>query len=189
MDLDALCANSGRFCPAWHMVEPGDEPAALALGRPVVDACPEPLPDETGARWFAATLIVGVGADDDGYPASGDDAGAVRVGTGTGVLLATRQRLAAVVTDGDLLGAAPGEAQWLVLSCDLADVVAVEPETKRGLVHTSTRAVTIEVDGSSWGAIGVAVAGELQRAPGDIGAPVQRSDATALIALLTAERS
>jgi len=184
VDENALWANSGHFCPAWHVVAGDDETAGLALDRPVVDGCPEPLPGETGARWFAGTLIVGVAADDDGYPASGDDAVAVRVGRGTGVLLATRQRLAAVVTDGELLGAQPGD--WLVLSFDLVDVVGVEPETKRSLLRESTRAVTIEVDGTSWGAVGIAVAGELDRSPGDVGAPIRRCDATALVALLTA---
>jgi hypothetical protein len=47
------------------------------------------------------------------------------------------------------------------------------------------RSLTVQLRGASWGAIGFAVAGQLARRPGLSGAPVEASDADALVARLT----
>lgn len=190
MDRDALVANSGRFCPSWHLVDgSADEALAQALGRHVVDGCPEPMADETGPRWFAATVILGVAADDDGYPASGDDTEAVRVGRGDGIVLVTDKRVCGALTSGTFLDeeARDGDRS-LAFSFDLDDIVLVEPETKRLLFRgTSTRAVTVELDASSWGAVGFSVHGEVVRAVGEPDAPLHKGEADTLVAMLRRE--
>jgi hypothetical protein len=191
MDTAALVANSSRFCPAWHLVDGSDDEAlGLALGRHVLDGCPEPLPDELRPRWFAVTVIVGVAADDDGYPDSGEDTDVVRVGRGTGVVLATDKRIAGALTEGEFIGDESADGpRSLVFSFDLDDVTSVEPETKNLLLRgPSTRAVTVEVDASSWGAVGFAVHGELGRSVGQRDAPLHKGDADALVAMLRGSR-
>jgi hypothetical protein len=188
MDQDALVANSGRFCPSWHLVDGTDDEAlTAALGRLVVDGCPEPTPDEARPRWFAVTAIIGVAVDDDGYPASGEDTEAVRVGRGEGIVLVTDKRVTGALTSGTFLDE-EAEGRSLVFSFDLADVVLVEPETKRLLFRgTSTRAVTVELDASSWGAVGLGVHGEIERTVGQRDAPLHKGDADALVAMLRRE--
>jgi hypothetical protein len=182
MDDEALIANSGRFSPSWYLV-PGtdDDSLSQALGRHVVDGCPEPLPTESGARWFAVTAIVGVAADDDGYPTSGDESLVTRVGRGTGVVLATDRTIVGVLREGDFLNDAGGA---LVFSFDLSDVVGVEGDTRRMPLRKRTRSLTVELDGASWGAVGLAVTGEVQRTEGQRGAPITPCDADALLAML-----
>jgi hypothetical protein len=78
-----------------------------------------------------------------------------------------------------------GGAAALVLSFDLDEVVAVEPDRRRAILRTHVRSLTVELSGASWGAVGFAVAGELVREPGTRGAPVQTVDADELVARLT----
>ena len=68
----------------------------------------------------------------------------------------------------DVGGAARG-ASALVLSFDLDEVTAVEPE--RSPVRRQVRAVTVELSGASWGAVGFAIGAELERGADDTAEP------------------
>ena len=177
-----LAADGASYCPAFTLLaDDTDEALAAALGRPVTDGCPEPLATETRPQWWAVTVIAGVATDDAGRPAHGDDADVVRLGRGQGVLLVTDQAAACAVKPGELLGGAAA----LALSFDLDEVAAVEADRHRGLVRERVRSFTVELRGASWGALGLAVAGELARHPGDRGAPVDAVDADGLVTRLT----
>jgi hypothetical protein len=177
-----LAADGASYCPAFALLDDdGDETLGAALGRTVTDGCPEPRPDETGARWWAVTAIAGVATDDDGRPAHGDDAGVVRLGQGQGVLLVTEHAAACAIKAGELLGGAAA----LTLSFDLDEVAAVEADRKRTLLREHVRSFTVELRGASWGGVGFAVAGELARQPGTHGAPVDPAEAGALVERLS----
>jgi hypothetical protein len=158
-----------------------DDELAAALGRPVTDGCPEPRPGEHEPQWWAVTAIAGVATDDDGRPAYGDDASVVRLGQGEGILLVTDRTAACALTRGELLGGAAA----LTLSFDLDEVGDVDADRHRAIVREHVRSLTVELRGASWGAIAFAVAGELARRPGMHGAPVDATDADALVARLT----
>jgi|GEM_PF-5984697 hypothetical protein len=178
---DQLAADGASYCPAFALVDTTDDATlAAALGRTVTDGCPEPRPDEADARWYAVTAIVGVATDEEGRPAHGDDTHVVRVGRGEGVVLVTDRSAALALRSGELLGGAAG----LVASFDLDEVVDVDADTKRAIVREHTRSCTVELRGASWGAVGFAVAGELARRPGTVGAAVDRTDADDLVAQL-----
>jgi hypothetical protein len=179
---DGLAAGGSAYCPAFALLgDATDESLAVALGRPVTDGCPEPRPDETEPQWWAVTAMAGVATDDDGRPAHGEDAQVVRLGQGQGVVLVTDQTAACALTSGQLLD----DAAALVLSFDLDEVVTVEPDRRRAILRTHVRSLTVELSGASWGAVGFAVTGELVREPGTRGAPVDRTDADALVARLS----
>jgi hypothetical protein len=177
-----LAADGASYCPAFTLLdEDTDAALAAALGRPVTEGCPEPRPGETRPQWWAVTAIAGVGTDDAGRPAHGEDADVVRLGQGQGVLLVTDQAAACTVKKGELLH----DAAALVLSFDLDEVAAVEADPHRTLVREHVRSLTVELRGASWGAVGLAVAGEFARRAGDRGAPVDRVEADELVARLT----
>ena len=184
MDLP-LAAAGASYCPAFALLDADDdglvpdEALAAALGRPVTDGCPEPRPGETGARWWAVTAKVGVATDDQGRPAHGDDTHVVDLGRGTGVLLVTDHSAAAALVTGELLG----DATALVLTFDLDEVVAVETDTS--LLRRRARSMSIELRGASWGAVGLAVYGEIDRAVAMRDVPVRRSRAEDLVDRLT----
>jgi len=177
-----LAADGASYCPAFTLLdEDTDAALAAALGRPVTEGCPEPRPGETRPQWWAVTAIAGVATDDAGRPAHGEDADVIRLGQGQGVLLVTDQAAACTVTKGELLG----DAAALVLSFDLDEVAAVEADRHRTLMREHVRSLTVELRGASWGAVGLAVAGEFARRAGDRGAPVDRVEADGLVARLT----
>ena len=177
-----LAADGASYCPSFSLLDDAmDDTLAAALGRPVTEGCPEPRPDETGPQWWAVTAMAGVATDDEGRPAHGEDAQVVRLGQGQGVLLVTDQTAACALTTGQLLG----EAASLVLSFDLDEVAAVEADRRRAILRRHVRSLTIELRGASWGGVGFAVAGELLRHSGMRGAPVDATDADALVARLT----
>ena len=72
-----------------------------------------------------------------------------------------------------------------MLSFDLDEVAAVEADPHKTLVREHVRSLTVELRGASWGAVGLAVAGEFARRAGDRGAPVDRVEADELVARLT----
>jgi hypothetical protein len=178
---DGLAADGGSYCPSFALLDDAtDDGLAAALGRPVTDGCPEPRPEETEPQWWAVTAMAGVATDDEGRPAHGEDSQIVRLGKGQGILLVTDQTAACAVTTGELLGGAAA----LVLSFDLDEVAAVEPDWRRGLVRRHVRSLTVELSGASWGAVGFAVSGELRREPGMRDAPVSAVEADELVARL-----
>jgi hypothetical protein len=164
-----LAADGASYCPAFALLDEATDAAlGLALGRVVTAGCPEPRSGETGPQWWAVTAKAGVATDDAGRPAHGDDVGVVDLGRGEGLLLVTDQAAACVLTSGQLRGGATA----LVLSFDLDEIVAVEPE--RSPVRRQVRAITVELSGASWGAVGFAIGAELER--GDVAAdPSDRS--------------
>jgi hypothetical protein len=177
-----LAADGASYCPAFALLDVDtDEALAAALGRPVTDGCPEPQPGETEPQWWAVTAIAGVATDAEGRPAHGEDAHVVRLGRGEGVLLVTDQAAACILTSGELLG----DAATLLLSFDLDEVAAVEADRRRAILREHTRSLTVELRGASWGAVGLAVTGELARHPGMRGAPVDATEADSLVARLT----
>ena len=179
MDLP-LAADGASYCPAFAFADDTTDAAlSAALGRTVTDGCPEPRTGETGARWWAVTAKVGVATDDEGRPAHGADAHVVDLGTGTGVLVVSEQSAAAALVTGELLGG--GAA--LVLSFDLDEVVAVDTDTS--LLRRRPRSMSVELRGASWGAVGLAVHGEIDRAVAMHDAPVRRSRADGLVAQLS----
>jgi hypothetical protein len=196
-----------RFTPAFWWVD-GVDAAEAVLGRRVIDTCPEPRVDERDPRWFAVTVVIGVGTDDDGEPMVGDEADVERVGRGRGTLLVTDRRLAGLLTeleaddatvspdhDGSADDAEPhfGSARegavgrWLAFALERSDIVSVEGESRRRLGRTSTRALTIEAEGESWGAMGIVVHGEFERSAGMLEAPLHKTDALPLLELLPHE--
>jgi hypothetical protein len=180
--VDGFAADGSSYCPAFALLSDAtDEALAAALGRPVTEGCPEPRLDETAPQWWAVTAMAGVAIDDDGQPAHGEDAQVVDLGRGHGIVLVTDQTAACALTSGELLD----DAAALVLSFDLDEVVTVEPDRRRAILRTHVRSMTVELSGASWGAVGFAVSGELIREPGTLGAPVDKSDADALVARLT----
>jgi hypothetical protein len=179
---DELAADGSSYCPVFALLDDAtDETLAAALGRPVTDGCPEPLPVETAPQWWTVTAMAGVGTDDDGRPARGDDCQVVRLGRGQGVVLVTDQSAVCALTSGEFLD----DATALVLSFDLDDVVEVEPDRRRAILRTHVRSMTVELSGASWGAVGFAVAGELLREPGTRDAPPEKTDADVLVARLS----
>ena len=159
-----LAADGASYCPAFALLgEATDGALGAALGRVVTDGCPQPRPDETRPQWWMVTARAGVATDDEGRPAHGEDAGVVDLGRGEGVLLVTDQTAVCALTSGELRGGAAA----LALSFDLDEVVAVEPE--RSPVRRQVRAVTVELSGASWGAVGFAIGAELQRGADDAG--------------------
>ena len=100
--------------------------------------------------------------------------------TSCGVLV-TDQAAACAVTTGELLG----EAQALALAFDLDEVAGVDADRHLAIVRQHVRSLTVELRGASWGAVGLAVTGELRREPGTHGAPVETKDADDLVARLT----
>ena len=106
--------------------------------------------------------------DDAGRPSHGEDAGVVRLGRGEGILLFTDQAAACALTAGEWLDGAAG----LVLSCDLDEVVAVTTDATP--VRRQVRAITVELGGASWGAVGLAVVGEVERHVGQREAPIRK---------------
>ena len=179
-DIDPeLAADGASYCPAFALLgEATDGALGAALGRVVTDGCPEPRPGETGPQWWTVTAKAGVATDDAGRPAHGEDVGVVDLGRGEGVLLVTDQAAACALTSGELRGAATA----LVLSFDLDEVVAVEPE--RSLVRRQVRAMTVELSGASWGAVGFAIGAELERRAGDAAVPRDGADGEILVARL-----
>jgi hypothetical protein len=177
-----LAAGGGSYCPAFVMLADADDDAlAAASGRAVTDGCPEPRADETRPQWFAVTAMAGVATDDEGRPAHGADSQVVNLGKGEGVLLVTDQRVTCLLTTGELLG----DAAALVLSFELDEVRAVDAD-RTGLLRKRARSLTIELAGASWGAMGVAVAGELAREPGTRDAQLHPADAEPLAHRLSA---
>ncbi len=174
-----LAADGASYCPAFALVGAAtDDALGAALGRTVTEGCPEPRPGESAAQWWQVTAMVGVATDDEGWPAHGDQAGVVRLGQGGGVLLVTEQAAAAVLTTGVWLGGAAA----LVISFDLDEVAGVVTDA-RGL-RRRVRSMTVELRGASWGAVGIAVAGELERVAGGPATTVHAADALALAARL-----
>ena len=174
-----LAADGASFCPAFALLgEATDRALAAALGRVVTNGCPEPRPGETGPQWWVVTAKAGVATDDAGRPAHGEDVAVVDLGRGEGVLLVTDQAAACALTSGELRG----DAAALALSFDLDEVVAVEPD--RSLVRRRVRAVTVELSGASWGAVGFAIGGELDRGAGDAAVPRDDADGEGLAARL-----
>ncbi|MET0458359.1 MAG: hypothetical protein ABW195_03880 [Ilumatobacteraceae bacterium] len=177
-----LAADGASYCPAFALLDEATDAAlGAALGRVVTDGCPEPLPGETRPQWWTVTATAGVGTDDDGRPAHGEDIGVVDLGQGEGVLLVTDQAAACALTAGELRG----DAAALVLSFDLEEVVAVEPD--RSLVRRQVRAMTVELSGASWGAVGFAIGAEVDRGDTDTDTGVARHgrDGDTLVARLT----
>jgi hypothetical protein len=157
-----LGADGGSYCPAFDLLgEATDRALGAALGRVVTDGCPEPRAGETRPQWWVVMARAGVATDRAGRPAHGDDVGIVDLGRGEGVLLVTDQAAACALTSGELRG----DAVALVLSFDLDEVVAVEPE--RSPLRRQVRAITVELSGASWGAVGFAIGSELDRGTGD----------------------
>jgi hypothetical protein len=174
-----LAADGASYCPAFTLVgEATDGALGAALGRSVTDGCPEPHPGESNPQWWKVTATAGVATDDAGRPAHGDDVGVVDLGRGEGVLLVTDQAAACALTSGELRG----DAAALVLSFDLEEVVAVEPE--RSPVRRRVRAMTVELSGASWGAVGFAIGAALERGGGD-DPPRDAVDGEHLVARLT----
>lgn len=181
MDL-GLAADGASFCPSFALLDDAtDDTLAAALGRAVTEGCPEPRPGETEPQWWTVTAMAGVATDDAGRPAHGEDTEVVNLGKGSGVLLVTDQAAACTLTTGELLG----EAAALVLSFDLDEIEAVHPDWRRSILRRHVRSLTVELKGASWGAVGIAVAGELRREPGTRSAPVDAVEAEELIARLT----
>jgi hypothetical protein len=166
-DVDPeLAADGASYCPAFDLLgEATDGALGAALGRVVTDGCPEPRPGETRPQWWMVTARAGVATDDAGRPAHGDDVGVVDLGRGQGILLVTDQTAACVLTSNELRGGATA----LALSFDLDEVVAVDPE--RSPVRRQVGAVTVELSGASWGAVGFAIGAELERGAGDPAEP------------------
>jgi hypothetical protein len=158
-DIDPeLAADGASYCPAFDLLtEATDAALGAALGRLVSDGWPEPRTGETRPQWWFVTAKAGVATDDSGRPAHGQEVGVVDLGRGQGVLLVTDQTAACALTSGELRGGATS----LVLSFDLDEVVAVEPERSR--LRRQVRAVTVELSGASWGAVGFAIGAELAR--------------------------
>jgi hypothetical protein len=179
---DELAADGASYCPAFWMLDDGsDDAAAAALGRAVTEGCPEPRGGETEAQWWSVTAIAGVAADEEGRPSHSEESHVVRLGQGKGVLLVTDQTAVCLLTKGELRG----NAAALALSFDLDEVVAVEADRRPGFRGAQTRSLTVQLRGTSWGAVGFAVAGQLARRPGQGGAPVEATDADTLVARLT----
>jgi hypothetical protein len=177
-----LAADGASYCPSFSLLDDtADDALGAALGRQVTDGCPEPRRDETDPQWWAVTAMAGVATDDEGRPAHGEDAQVVDLGKGEGILLVTDETATCALTSGELLNGAAA----LVLSFDLDEVVAVEPDRRRAILRTHVRSLTVELSGASWGAVGFAVAGELVRESGTRGAAVHAVDADALVARLT----
>jgi hypothetical protein len=173
-----LAAEGGSYCPAFTLLPSSDDAAlATALGRPVTDGCPEPRDDETDPQWWAVTAVAGVATDDAGRPAHGEDTHVVRLGRGEGVLLVTDQAAAVALVGDELLGGAAA----LALSFDLDEVAWVDADAKRAIVRHHIRSLTVELKGASWGAVGFAVQGELDRVPGQLGVTPRRTDADELV--------
>ena len=129
-----LAVDGASYCPAFALLDEATDGAlGAALGRVVTDGYPEPRPGETDPQWWSVTAKAGVATDDAGRPAHGEDVGVVDLGRGEGVLLVTDQAVACALTSGELRG----DAAALVLSFDLDEVVAVEPE--RSLVRRRVR--------------------------------------------------
>jgi hypothetical protein len=181
-----LAADGGSYCPAFALLDDAtDDTLAAALGRAVTEGCPEPLAGETDPQWWTVTAMAGVATDDAGRPAHGDDTDVVSLGKGAGVLLVTDQAAACALTTGELLG----DATALVLSFDLDEIEAVHPDWRRSILRRRVRSLTVELKGASWGAVGIAVAGQLRREPGARGAPVDAVEADELVArLMPAQR-
>ncbi len=178
---DDLAAYGGSYCPAFALLgEANDDMLAEALGRAVTEGCPEPRPEEAEPQWWKVTAMAGVATDDEGRPAHGNDSHVAHLGKGQGVLLVTEQAAACALTSGDLLGGAAA----LVVSFDLDEVTAVQPDWRWVILRKHVRSLTIELKGASWGAVGLAVMGELVRQPGMRGAPTEATEANALVARL-----
>lgn len=179
-DIDPeLAADGASYCPAFALLgQSTDAALGAALGRVVTDGYPEPRPGETGPQWWRVTATAGVATDDAGRPAHGEDVGVVDLGRGEGVLLVTDQAAACALTSGDLHGDAAALALWF----DLDEVVAVEPE--RSLVRRRVRAMTVELSGASWGAVGFALGAELEDGTDDAAAPRHGGDGETLAARL-----
>ena len=176
-----LAADGASYCPSFSLLDDAmDDTLAAALGRQVTEGCPEPRPDETEPQWWAVTAMAGVATDDEGRPAHGEDSQVVNLGQGQGIVLVTDQAAACALTTGQLLGGAAA----LVLSFDLDEVAAVEAERRRAILRKQVRALTVELRGASWGAVGFAVSGEIVRDAGMRGAPVDATDADMLVARL-----
>jgi hypothetical protein len=176
-----LAADGASYCPAFALLAgTTDDELAAALGRVVTDGCPEPRESERDPQWWAVTAIAGVATDDEGRPAHGEDTHVVRLGQGEGILLVTDRSAACALTRGELLGGAAG----LTLSFDLDEVGDVEADPHRAILREQVRSLTVELRGASWGAVAFAVAGELARRPGTRDAPVDATDADALVARL-----
>ena len=179
-DIDPeLAADGASYCPAFELLgEATDRALGAALGRVVTDGCPQPRPGETRPQWWMVTARAGVATDDAGRPAHGEDAGIVDLGRGEGVLLVTDQAATCVLTSGELRGGATA----LALSFDLDEVVAVDPE--RSVVRRQVRAVTVELSGASWGAVGFAIGAELERGAGGAAEPRDDADGATLVVRL-----
>jgi hypothetical protein len=176
-----LAADGASYCPSFSLLDAGtDDALAAALGRPVSDGCPEPRPGEAEPQWWAVTGLAGVATDGEGRPAHGEESDVVRLGRGEGVLLVTDTTAVCALTKGEFLGGAAA----LVLSFDLDEVAAVEPDRKRAILKEHVRSFTVELRGASWGAVGFAVAGELPRRAGERGATLNAKDADDLVARL-----
>ncbi len=177
MDL-GLAADGASYCPAFALLDDaGDASLAAALNRSVTDGCPEARAAEADAQWWAVTAMAGVATDDAGRPAHGADSGVVDLGRGAGVLLVTDRAAACALTAGSWLG----DATALVLSFDLDEVTAVEATTPR--LRRRPRAITLELRGTSWGAVGFAILGRLDRHAGQVDAPLhRRADPSPLVA-------
>jgi hypothetical protein len=178
-----LAADGGSYCPAFALLPTTDDDAlAAALGRPVTDGCPEPRADETDPQWWAVAAVAGVATDEAGRPAHGDDTHVVQLGRGEGVLLVTGQAAAVTLTGDELLG----DAAALVLAFDLDEVAGVDADERRGIIRRQVRSLTVELKGASWGAVGFAVRGALDRVPGQHDARFRSVDADELVHRLDA---
>ena len=162
MDDDELAADGASYCPAFALLGAStDDALAAALGRDVTDGCPEPLPGETAPQWWTVTATAGVATDDAGRPAHGEDAGVVDLGRGEGVLLVTDQTAVLALTSGELRGDATA------LGAVVRPRRGRRRRTQRSLVRRRVRAMTIELSGASWGAIGIAIGAEIERGDDD----------------------
>ena len=158
-----LAADGASYCPAFALLDDAsDDALGRALDRVVTDGFPRPRPHETSPQWWFVTAKVGVATDDEGRPAHGEGAGVVDLGRGQGVLLITDQGAACALTSGEWFRSAAA----LTFSFDLDEVVTVEPQ--HSFVRRRVRAVTVELRGASWGAVGFAIGAELEGPPGFI---------------------
>jgi hypothetical protein len=170
-----LAAAGGSYCPAFALLDDAsDDDLAAALGRAVTDGCPEARPGETNAQWWVVKAMAGVATDDAGRPAHGADAGVVHLGRGDGVLLVTDQAAACAVTAGELLD----DAAALTFTFDLDEVVTVQTAATK--LRRRVRALTLELSGASWGAVGFVAAGELVRHSALRDAPLRKCDSNEL---------
>ena len=172
-----LATDGASYCPAFALLdETTDGALGAALGRVVTDGCPQPRPGETHPQWWAVTAKAGVATDDAGRPAHGDDAGVVDLGRGEGVLLVTDQAVACALTAGELRGTRP---RWRCRSTSTRS----SRWSPNAPGAPGVRAITVELSGASWGAVGFVIGAALERGDAVVGRG--SADGEALVARLS----